>query len=268
MSADEPTPDPVHARPDAAETEPADEPVEDYDERGEIPVPEDVDYRDLDADTRAGLRSLPKGLAENTGRRLVAAGRLLDEDPERALAHALVARRLASRIAVVREAVGVTAYHAGQWQLAIGELRTAQRLTGTRAHLAMIADAERALGRPERAVDAYRDLEGAKVDDETRIELLIVAAGARRDMGQGAAAVAMLQVPELESNRAEPWLPRLRYAFADALAEQGRVAEAREWFTRVAASDEDDELGAGERLLELEGVAWLAEPDDDDRPVD
>ena len=32
----------------------------------------------------------------------------------------LVARRLASRIAVVREAVGLAAYRAGQWQTAIG----------------------------------------------------------------------------------------------------------------------------------------------------
>ncbi|MFD0560580.1 hypothetical protein FB566_3763 [Stackebrandtia endophytica] len=244
---------------DSAESQESGEP--ETNDRGEILLPEGIDYYDLDRDTRAGLRSLPKGLAENVGKRIIAAGQLLDSDPNRALAHALVARRLASRIAVVREAVGVAAYNAGQWQMAIGELRTAQRLLGTRAHIAMIADAERALGRPERAIDAYRDLDTESVEPEARIELLIVAAGARRDLDQGAAAVAMLQVPELKSN--EPWAPRLQYAFADALADQGRIDEARTWFAKVAAVDEDDELGAAERLLELEGVEWVAEPDED-----
>ncbi|HZE38134.1 MAG TPA: hypothetical protein VE172_04910 [Stackebrandtia sp.] len=233
-------------------------------EAAELPIDEDVEYRDLDRDTRAGLRSLPKGLADSVGRRLVMAGRLVDVDPQVALAHALVARRLASRVAVVREAVGIVAYQAGQWQAAISELRTAQRLTGTRDHIALIADAERALGRPERAVDAYRELDGTQVADEVRIELLIVAAGARRDMGQGAASVAMLQVPELKSTADEPWVHRLRFAYADALAAEDRVGEAREWFETVLRADDQDPLGVGERLLELDGVAWLAEPDEVD----
>ncbi|GAB3959067.1 hypothetical protein GCM10027614_77830 [Micromonospora vulcania] len=46
-------------------------------------------------------------------RHLVATGQLIDEDPAEALAHALAARRLASRISAVREAVGLAAYHAG-----------------------------------------------------------------------------------------------------------------------------------------------------------
>ncbi|WP_415644656.1 tetratricopeptide repeat protein [Stackebrandtia soli] len=236
---------------------------DDVNDRGEIRLPDDVDYADLDRDTRAGLRSLPKGLAEAVGLRLVAAGQLLDVDPKQALAHALVARRMASRIAVVREAVGVAAYHSEEWQTAISELRTAQRLTGTKSHVAVIADAERALGRPERAVDAYREVsDAADLEPEIRVELLIVAAGARRDLGQGAASVAMLQVPELESGK-EPWHERLRYAYADALAAEGRLDEAREWFARVSESDPDDELGANERLLEMDGVSWLAEPEDE-----
>ncbi|MGH8877783.1 MAG: hypothetical protein ACRD0P_10635 [Stackebrandtia sp.] len=231
---------------------------------GELQVPDDVDYYDLDRETRAGLRSLPKGLAENVGRRLVAAGRLIDVDPNEALEHAFVARKLASRIAVVREATGVAAYHAGEWQTAISELRTAQRLTGTRSHVAVIADAERALGRPERAIDAYRELGDAEIETDVRIELLIVAAGARRDMGHGAAGLAMLQVPELNGAGGEPWRQRLRYAYADALAHEGRTDDARRWFTKVLENDEDDVLDVAERLLELDGVAWLAEPEDGD----
>lgn len=233
---------------------------EELNERGEIRLPEGIDYYNLDRDVRASLRSLPKGLAESVGKRILAAGELLDVDPRQALAHALVARRMTSRIAMVREAAGIAAYRAGEWQMAIGELRTAQRLSGNRNHVAMIADSERALGRPERAIDAYRELDPKTVDPEVRIELLIVAAGARRDLDQTAAAVAMLQVPELKSQ--ESWSPRLWYAYADALAEQGRTAEAREWFTKVTEVDPDDELGAAERLLDLDGVAWVAEPDE------
>ncbi|HIV57074.1 MAG TPA: hypothetical protein H9902_03865 [Candidatus Stackebrandtia faecavium] len=224
-------------------------------------IPDDVDYYDLDREARAGLRSLPKGLAERVGRHLVVAGRTVDVDPKMALEHAMVARRLASRVAVVREAAGITAYMAGEWQTAISDLRTAQRLTGTREHVAVIADAERALGRPERAVDAYRELDESQVDTDVRIELLIVAAGARRDLGQGAAALAMLQVPELHSRGNEPWLMRLQYAYADALAEQDRIDEAREWFHKVLKQDVNEEFDVAERLLELEGVSWAEEPD-------
>ncbi len=184
--------------------------------------------------------------------RLVAAGELLDEEPELALAHALVARRLASRIPAVREAVGLAAYRAGQWQTAIGELRAYHRMSGQLTHLAVLADCERALGRPERAIDIFRTADRAAMTPHEATELLIVAAGARADMGQRDAAVAMLQARELTSD--EPWAARLRYAYADALLNVGRRDEAREWFARAAEIDEDATTDAAERLLDLDGV--------------
>ncbi|HEY1175864.1 MAG TPA: hypothetical protein VGF17_06875, partial [Phytomonospora sp.] len=232
-------------------------------ELNEPTLPEDVDYRDLDKEVREGLKSLPKGLAERVGRHLVMAGRVLEEDPKLALEHAAVARRLASRIGVVREGAGLTAYLAGEWQIAISELRTAQRLNGTQDYVAIIADCERALGRPERAVDAWRDADQSALGDEVRIELLIVAAGARRDLGQDAAAVGMLQVPELTANTGESWLARLRYAYADALKATDRREEAIEWFTKTLEVDPEGETEATERLLELEGVV-LPEIEDED----
>ncbi|WP_233258163.1 tetratricopeptide repeat protein [Micromonospora sp. S4605] len=186
----------------------------------------------------------------------------MDEDPAEALAHALAARRLASRIAAVREAVGLAAYHAGEWQTAIAELRTYHRMTGLQSHLAVLADCERALGRPERAIDLFRGADREKLDQATAIELLIVAAGARGDLGQKDAAVAMLQVRELTSEATEPWAARLRYAYADALLAVGRREEAREWFSRAADVDTEGETDAAERLLELDGV--LIEGDDED----
>jgi tetratricopeptide (TPR) repeat protein len=98
------------------------------------------------------------------------------------------------------------------------------------------------------------------------IELLIVAAGARGDLGQRDAAVAMLQVRELTGESAEPWAARLRYAYADALLAVGRREEAREWFARAADADEAAETDAAERLLELDGV--VLEDEDEDEVVE
>ncbi|WP_439709644.1 Replicase polyprotein 1ab [Micromonospora haikouensis] len=209
--------------------------------------------------------SLAKPVADTVARHLVATGQLIDEDPAEALAHALAARRLASRISAVREAVGLAAYHAGEWQTALAELRTYHRMTGLQSHLAVLADCERALGRPERAIDLFRGADREKLDQAVAIELLIVAAGARGDLGQKDAAVAMLQVRELTNDEAEPWAARLRYAYADALLAVGRREEAREWFSRAADIDAEGETDAAERLLELDGV--LIEGDDvDDEP--
>lgn len=185
----------------------------------------------------------------------MAVGLLLDEDPDLALSHAVAARRLASRIAAVREAVGLAAYRAGQWQTALSELRTYQRMTGRKTHVAVLADCERGLGRPERAVDLYRATGREELAPDEAAELLIVAAGARRDLGQLEAALTMLQVPELTTAPAAPWVARLRYAYADALLAAGRGEEAREWFARAAEADTEVVTDAAERLLELDGVA-------------
>jgi tetratricopeptide (TPR) repeat protein len=217
---------------------------------------------DLDSTVRAELLSLAKPVAETVARHLVATGLLIDDDPAEALAHAMAARRLASRIAAVREAVGLAAYHAGEWQTAIAELRTYHRMTGLQSHLAVLADCERALGRPERAIDLFRGADREKLDQAVAIELLIVAAGARGDLGQKDAAVAMLQVRELTTDSTEPWAARLRYAYADALLAVGRREEAREWFSRAADVDAEGETDAAERLLELDGV--IIEGDDED----
>ncbi|WP_204301033.1 Replicase polyprotein 1ab [Actinoplanes campanulatus] len=184
----------------------------------------------------------------------MAAGQIIDEDSEVALLHAIAARRLASRIAVVREAVGLAAYAAGDWTTAIAELRTYHRMTGRQTHLAELADCERALGRPERAIDLFRGADTANLEKAGAIELLIVAAGARGDLGQHDAAVAMLQVKELTGDDDAEWAARLRYAYADALLAAGRRDEAREWFARAATIDEEQVTDAAERLLELDGV--------------
>ena len=191
------------------------------------------------------------------------AGRLLEEDPERAYAHAATAAARAGRVASVREAAGVTAYAAGHYVEALRELRAATRMSGTPEHLPMMADCERGLGRPERALALASSPEAARLDRAGQVELRIVASGARRDMGQLEAAVVTLQCRELSARTPTPWLARLRYAYADALLATGRDDEALRWFERAAEADTEGGTDAAERIDELTGVQFLDALDDD-----
>jgi tetratricopeptide (TPR) repeat protein len=218
----------------------------------EPPTDPEVTGRELDDDVRAELSTLSGGASGAVARHLVMAGRLLDDDPELAYQHAMAARRRAGRIGVVREAAGIAAYAAGRYAEALAELRAARRITGSAEYLPMMADSERGLGRPRRAIDLAADPAVAGLDVAERIEMLIVAAGARRDLGQLDAATVSLQVPELRSSSAQPWVARLRYAYADALAALGRLEEAREWFVRAAESDDEGQTDALERIGDLD----------------
>jgi tetratricopeptide (TPR) repeat protein len=203
-------------------------------------------------------------MAEVVARHLVMAGRLLEDDPELAYRHAQAARRIASRVGLVREACGLAAYHTGNWSDALAELRAARRLSGTEGYLAIMADCERGLGRPERALELAKSEEVHRLPHEERIEMRIVESGARRDMGQLDSAVITLQVPELKDERLRPWSARLFYAYAEALVEAGREDESRDWFARAAAADRDGDTDAAERYAELEGLEILDSEDDEE----
>lgn len=231
-----------------------------------VDLPDDVTAKMLDPEVRSELRSLSKETADLVARHLVVTGELLAEDPIAALAHARAARALAARVGPVREAAGLAAYAAQDWQDALGELRAARRITGRPGHLAVMADCERALGRPERALAHLQDKDVARLTQVERIELVIVASGARRDLGEPAAAVLLLQEPARRTTAARPWATRLWYAHADALLDAGREAEAREWFERAAESDADSDTDAAERLLELDGVVFSQDGEPDDGP--
>ena len=243
-------PPPRRPRPDRP-TERAEAPPRRERER-EPELPADVDPRDLDRDARAELRSLPQSLADKVAVHLVVAGRALDTDPQLAHSHAWYARQLAPRLAIVREAAGVTAYAVGDYAAALAELRAVRRMTGDPAGLPMMADCERGLGRPDRALALARDPDARRLEPAARIELGIVVSGARRDRGEYDAAVVALQGPALDSDQLQPWSARLWYAYADALLAAGRKAEARRWFESVAAIDDSGETDADDRLVELD----------------
>ncbi|MFJ5700351.1 hypothetical protein [Arthrobacter sp. NPDC093139] len=174
------------------------------------------------------------------------AGRLLDEEPELAFQHALAASRRGGRLAAVREAVGLTAYAAGHYGEALREFRTYRRISGSNVHLPVMADCERGLGRPDRALDVVRSEEAQDLDAPGKVELAIVASGARSDLGQLDAAVAELEIPQLDINRAFSYSPRLFRAYADALTAAGREAEAGKWQRQALVAEEALGMGVSE----------------------
>ncbi|MEU9004854.1 hypothetical protein [Streptomyces sp. NPDC048551] len=206
---------------------------------------------------RQELLSLPKGLAEEVSRNLVMVARLIDEDPEQAYAYARIALRLASRVAAVREAAGFAAYATQKYSEALAEFRAAKRMTGSVELWPVMADCERGLGRPERALAMAGEPEVQKLDKAGQVEMRLVAAGARRDMGELDAAIVTLQSPELASSSVQPWTARLRYAYADALLAAGREDEAREWFGKTLEADKDGATDASDRLAEIDGVEFV-----------
>ena len=198
------------------------------------------------------LRGLPEKLAARVARHLVAAGLLLESDPETAYRHTLAARARAARIAVVREACGEAAYAAGEFAEALAELRAAKRMNGSQDYLAVMADCERALGRPERALALARNPALPNLAPALKAEMTIVEAGARRDLGELDAALRTLENAPLRSQSREDWVVRLRYAYADTLSAAGRRSDSVEWFHRTVAIDSDEITDAAERVAQLE----------------
>ncbi|MBG6181577.1 hypothetical protein [Arthrobacter sp. CAN_A1] len=224
-------------------------------------IDEDVTGAELDRVTRAQIRNLEEKSAEWVARHLVMAGRLLDDEPELAFQHALAASRRGGRLAVVREAVGLTAYAAGHYGEALREFRTYRRISGSNDHLPVMADCERGLGRPDRALDLAQSEEAEGLSSAGKVELAMVVSGARSDLGQLDAAVAALEISQLDRNRAFSYSPRLFRTYAEALAAVGRTAEAEQW--RRQAGIADSALGLGDfaepDILDLAG-------DDEDIP--
>ena len=216
-------------------------------------IPEDLEASELDPAVRRDLLSLDKNNANTVARHLVMASRLIEDDPRLALAHARAARQRAGRIAVVRETAGITAYHAGEWAEALSELRAARRMSGGPGFLAVMADCERGLGRPERAIELGRSDEARALTGEDASELRMVVAGARMDLGQYDQAVVTLQTADLDASRSGSAAARLFYAYADALVSAGRIPDGLKWILNAAAADLDGETDAEERVAELTG---------------
>ncbi|MFJ4039416.1 hypothetical protein ACIPVB_15225 [Microbacterium sp. NPDC090007] len=174
---------------------------------------------------------------------------MIDEDPALAHQHALAASRSAGRVGVVRETVAITAYAVGDFALALRELRTHRRITGSDEQLPLIVDSERGVGRPDRALEEGRAVDRSTLSVPVRVQLAIAMSGARLDLGQPDRALLELDIPEADPDRAFEWSPALFSARAAVLEELGREAEAAEWERRadIAAEALDAAAGVADR---------------------
>ena len=202
-------------------------------------------------DVRRELTTLDKATADYVAKHLVAAGELLEDDPQAALEHARAARTRSGRIAAVREAVGIAAYYCGDWAQALAELRAARRMGSRSSLLALIADCERGVGRPERAIEIARSPDAEQLTGDDADELRIVVAGARSDLRQFEQALAVLASPPLDPNATGETAARLFYAYADTLLALSRGDDALQWFLHAAAADLDGVTDAEDRVAEL-----------------
>jgi tetratricopeptide (TPR) repeat protein len=212
-------------------------------------IPEDVTGEELEKSVRAELLSLSAENAKVVARHLVCINLYQDTDPQLAHKHGIAAAHHAGRLAVVRESAGYAAYRAGHYEIALKELRAANRISGDVSSLPVMADCERGLGNPLKALNLAGSPEVKRLAKPEEIEMRIVAAGARRDLGELDAAVVTLTCKEL-NNETDEWAVRLRYAYADALDAAGRKDEAREWFAKCAELDVEEFTDAAERAAE------------------
>ena len=209
-------------------------------------IPEGITGEELDKVTRGDLLTLSADNAKIVSQHLACVHAFADSEPETAHEHAQAAVRHAGRVAVVRETAGYAAYRVGKYEIAIKDLKAAFRINGDVSIWPVLADCERGLGRPRKALDLAAAPEAKKLAKEQAVELRIVAAGARRDLGEIDAAVVTLQTNDLNTEN-NSWAIRLRYAYADALAAAGRDDEAKKWFKKCADLDVEESTDAAER---------------------
>ena len=209
-------------------------------------IPEDVTGEELEKSVRAELLSLSAENAKVVARHMVCVNLYMDIDPELSHKHAVAAAHHAGRLAVVRETAGYAAYRAGHYEIALKELRASNRISGDVSMWPVMADCERGLGNPLKALNLAGSDEVRRLAKPEEIEMRIVASGARRDLGELNSAVITLTCKELKTEN-EEWAVRLRYAYADALEVAGRKDEAREWFKKCADIDHDEFTDAAER---------------------
>jgi hypothetical protein len=217
-----------------------------------VSLPSEVDVKILPKQVLAELRNISPAAAEFVAKHLAAALYALEAgDAPLAHQHSVAARSRAARLPAVREMCGMAAYQSEMWAEALNEFRTYMRLTGDPVFLPLMADCERGLGRPQRALQIARSEQVRSLDAEARIEMRIVASGARRDLGQMDAAIAVLEIPELDSRAHTPLVTRIRYAYAEALLAAGQRTKARDWFVKAALADVEDLTDAADRAVDL-----------------
>ncbi|HXF56580.1 MAG TPA: tetratricopeptide repeat protein [Actinomycetota bacterium] len=195
------------------------------------------------------------GRGERAVRALEEAVALLEAGrPAEALRRAEEAKALAHRSGAVREVLGMALYGVERFRDALRELLAYRRMTGRLDQNHLIADCHRALGAPDRAVEAAREALRASVPEEVRAEATVVGAAALADLGRYDEALALLRSFPTRDDVARPFDLRVWYMAGDVLERAGRPREAAREFARVVRHD-PEAFDAGERLARLAGTA-------------
>ncbi|KAA8829241.1 hypothetical protein EMO91_03980 [Bifidobacterium myosotis] len=189
-------------------------------------MPKGMEWRMLSTDERERLRGLSKEHAENIGLHILAAYSLEESDPEGALAHAKWVARQASRIDFARETLAFVAYRQGNYKLALREFRTAYRMNGYPDYLPFIADCERGVGNPKKAVELALSDEGKALVGAPKAEMFLVYAGALGDLEMWDKAIQVAHTVGRSQGLPGEYRMRAVQAEQNFLEQAGRLDEA------------------------------------------
>ncbi|WP_143180850.1 hypothetical protein [Buchananella hordeovulneris] len=224
-----------------------------------LEFPADLDAKQLDKPTRMRLRSLSEETAGRVALHLLMVQKHLVDDPDLAWAHAEGAVRQAGRIDVVREAAALAAYSAGHFQETLREVRALRRLSGRHVHLAIEADAERALGRHSKALEIIAGSSRYTMDVIERAELAMVEAGIRMELGEPEAALLVIDHALSSLQADEETVLRLVSVKVDTLRLLDRAAEADALVAHYGLTDEE--------TIEIHDLTELVETEEEEAPA-
>lgn len=193
---------------------------------GEPKMPKGIEWSMLPTDDRERLRGLSKEHAENIGLHILAAYTLEERDPELALEHAKWVAHQASRIDFARETLAFVAYRQGDYKLALREFRTAFRMNGFLDYLPFIADCERGMGEPKKAIETAMSDDAKYLRGESKAEMFLVYAGALGDLELWNKAIEIVHTLGRSKGLAGEYRMRAVQAEQYFLEQAGRSDEA------------------------------------------
>lgn len=154
----------------------------------------------------------------------------------RARQQLLRAKKLTSRVATIRELLGLTAYRMGNWDEALRELRTYRRIDGDTTHMSVEMDCQRALDRPEdveKTWERFRELGGRPAADA---EMRVVYASFLLDRGEPRRAWSVINPGRIATDPRE-WDLRRWYVASRVAAALGDVDTAQQLAAAIERND-------------------------------
>jgi tetratricopeptide (TPR) repeat protein len=139
----------------------------------------------------------------------------------------------------VRELLGLTQYHLGNYRAAAKELEAFVELTGSVEQHPVLMDCYRAQHRWSRVQQLWEELAEASPSAALVTEGRIVAAGALADQRRMPEAITLLARKANTVKRPRDYHLRLWYALADLEERAGDHAQARALFARIVGHDAD-----------------------------